>query len=63
MDSITITKEQFLEAVAITNDKFLKAGAEEKDDADGKMALFMMGLQNITFGMMVCDTLFPKKDA
>lgn len=59
MDSITITKEQFREAVKLANENFKNLGNDKTKelDKDGMITL-LMGLQNMMFGAMISDVLF-----
>ena len=61
MDSITITRDMFNEAVITANKKF---ASSDKTPSDGKheMVLFMMELQNIAFGALIGETLFGEKE-
>lgn len=61
MKTITITEEQFKDAVTKANDKFKKIGSKKDTDAKNEMAEFMMGLQNIMFGSLIGDVLFNDK--
>ena len=58
MDTITITRDQFFDAVRLANDNFTKLGEKHKKTDGDEMASLMMGLQNIMFGSMISDVLF-----
>ena len=61
MDSITITKEQFNEALIEANKQFAESG-KTPNDGKAEMVQFMMGLQNIAFGSLLGNILFSKKE-
>ena len=63
MDSITITKEQFADAVRVANNNFAKLGEKHKKDDGDEMASLLMGLQNVMFGSMIADVLFADTKA
>ena len=58
--SITITEEQFREAVMKAQDRWESVG--EKSDTKNPMTLFMMGLQNIAFGAIIAKVLFKESE-
>lgn len=58
MESITITVEQFNDAVIKANDKFKEIGDKRNTDSKNEMADLMMGLQNILFGGLIREVLF-----
>lgn len=60
MDEITITKDQFFDAVDKAQQKFDDAGSDKKDK--NEMAALMMGLQNTLFSCILADVLFDKKE-
>ena len=56
--AITITEDDFFEAVKKANEKFMEIG----ENVPGKELVdVMMGLQNITFGSLVGAVLFGKE--
>lgn len=61
MDSITITKEQFYDALEKANEKFIEVG-EKKEHKTDPMALFMMKIQNTLYGGLLADELFGKNN-
>lgn len=60
MDTITITREQFHEAVVEAEKKFAAVGERPKG-SEQEMINMMMSLQNILFGTMIGDVLFGDK--
>lgn len=61
MNSITITKDQFIEAVKTANENFANLGNKNDQHEEGvAMANLVMGLQNIMFGSMIADVLFSE---
>ena len=61
MDKITITKDQFMDAVRVANDRFKKIGEECKDEGGTKpLTLMLTCLQNIAFSSLLADELFNK---
>lgn len=60
MKTVTITKDQFHEAVNKANEKFKNIG-KDKMKEDPMMDL-MMGLQNVMFGALISDILFDNKE-
>ena len=58
--TITITEEQFEEAVMKAQDRWESAG--EKADTKNPMTMFMMGLQNIAFGAIIAKVLFKESE-
>lgn len=61
MDSITITKEQFDNAVKNALNKFNEIGNEKETDSKDTMTMLMMGLQNALFGGLIKQELFGKE--
>lgn len=55
--SITITREQFEEAIIAASEKFREIGAKDRDE-DRAFVDFMMSLQNIAFGGLIANVLF-----
>ena len=53
--SITITADQFLEAVKTANDKFMEIS---KETPGSELVEAMMGIQNLAFGALVGEVLF-----
>ena len=60
METITITRKQFIDAVEAANKKFGEIG--EKREDRNQMAEMMMQLQNTAFGCMLADVLFGKEE-
>lgn len=65
--SITITKEQFDDAIIAANEKWRAISAEKSgEDEDGEIgnnfAEFMMSLQNIAFGGLIKLVLFGEDE-
>lgn len=58
METITITREQFNDAVMKANDKFKEIGSKKDADAKNDMVNLMMGLQNTVFGSLLGSVLF-----
>jgi hypothetical protein len=65
MKTITITKEQFREAVMKAQDRFESIGTKRKNESDNDadsakrdMAKFMIGLRNMLFSSMLQNVLF-----
>lgn len=57
---ITITEEQFFDAVTKANDKFMEIGGQTKVEHD-EMIDIMMALQNTAFGALIGAVLFNKE--
>lgn len=55
---ITITEEEFLEVVKEANELFMSIGNKVPGS---ELADAVMGLQNITFGALLCAVLFGKE--
>ena len=55
MKEITITREQYNEAVNTANDKFISSDKERVLDPT---ATLMMKLQNMIFGRLIAEVLF-----
>ena len=60
MKTITITREQFIDAVEAANEKFGAIGEKTKDR--NPMAELMMQLQNTMFGCLLADVLFGEEE-
>lgn len=58
--TITITEEQFREAVMQAQDRW--ESVDEKADTKDPMAMFMIGLQNIAFGAIIAKVLFKESE-
>ena len=58
--AITITEEQFFDAVVKANEKFMEIGEQTKVEHD-EMIQMMMGLQNTAFGALIGAVLFNKE--
>lgn len=58
--AITITEEQFFEAVTKANEKFMEIGEQTPVEHD-EMINLMMGLQNTAFGALIGAVLFNKE--
>lgn len=58
--AITITEDQFFEAVVKANEKFIEIGAETPVKND-ELINAMMALQNTTFGALIGAVLFNKE--
>lgn len=60
MSEITITREQFLQAVADANEQWRKTPAA--DGSENVFAEYMMWIQNMAFGLMLEEKLFGDED-
>ena len=58
--TITITKEQFAEAVSEASDKFMAIGQDANDR--NPMTLAIMGMQNMMFGSLIARVLFGEEE-
>ena len=58
MDTITITREQFYDAVSKAQDDFLDATVSKHDNVKGFMTVMLMGLQNSAFASLIEQYLF-----
>ena len=58
--AITITEEQFFDAVVKANEKFMEIGEKTPVEHD-EMINMMMGLQNTAFGALIGAVLFNKE--
>ena len=61
MDKITITREQFQDAVTKSQDEFLDMTCEPNDGVKGMMTVFLMGLQNAAFASAIEKNLFGEE--
>ena len=57
----TFTREQFDEAVKKASDKFTDLATEKQDGAKDIVAVFVMGLQNMTFASLIGEFLFGEE--
>lgn len=62
MDSITITREQFVEAVNKCNDKFVDIISEDDNTTSKSLATITMAIQNMVFGSSLEVELFGVKE-
>ena len=58
--TITITEEQFREAVMKAQEEWESVG--EQADTKNSTALFVMGLQNMAFGALIARVLFRESE-
>lgn len=60
--AITITEDQFFEAVKKANEKFMEIGDEKRKDIPGiELVELLMGTQNTLFGELIGCVLFGKE--
>ena len=62
MEKITITREEFREAVVDANEEALKILSKNDESEQEKTVNFVMGLQNVVFGSMIEHVLFKSDD-
>ena len=58
MGQITLTREAYKAAVEKAQREFSDKLTERDEDATGKLVNFMMGIQNLTFAIMLEEVLF-----
>lgn len=61
MNTITITKEDFNEAVGKAADEFTDISIEHADNITDSITVFMMGLQNVAFATLLEKHLFGEE--
>jgi hypothetical protein len=59
MENITITREEFRDAILKANEEFTNVGKKAGDEA--ATANLMMGIQNVLFGSLLETVLFADK--
>ena len=63
MNEITITREQFMNAVKSANEKVRDIGKKGVDENEvNPMTLLLVSLQNLAFGSLLGDELFNKNN-
>lgn len=62
MKSITITKEQFSEAIDKAQKMFEETGEKHPEVKQDPMQMFLMKLQNIVFGGLIGSVLFGEEE-